>query len=49
MQPPRSSAESTEPTGAAEASPSLVIDDVRVTQAGEERIYNDDDLELVNQ
>jgi hypothetical protein len=48
MQTPHSNAEINDPTGTAEADSSVSADDVRVTQDGEERIYNDDTIELVN-
>ena len=48
MQTPHSDAENSEPTGTAEATSSIVSDDVRITQDGEERIYQDGVLEIVN-
>lgn len=48
MQTPHSNAESIEPTGTAEATSVVVDESPRITQDGEERIYSDGEVEIVN-
>jgi hypothetical protein len=48
-QNPQSNAEADSLTGTADARSAVTGDVPRITQSGEERIYNDGDVELVNQ